>query len=73
MTMGIKFRKDFWHLQGLIEEGIHFSALTLPSSVSDNYNYGMAQFTIHFSTNRIELTPTAWMFDKQQLYEMHGK
>jgi hypothetical protein len=72
MTMGIKFRKDFWHLQGLIEEGIHFSALTLPSSVSDNYNYGMASnSTIHFSTNRIELTPTGMdCLTSQQLYEM---
>jgi hypothetical protein len=65
-------QRDFWLVQGVIEDEIDFSVRSLPSNRSRNATFGQPEkSTLEFSTNRIELTPPA--FDGltiKELYEL---
>jgi hypothetical protein len=70
LQMGIKVRRDFWLIQGMIEDQIGFSFRSLPSNSSHNYHFGQQdRSTLEFSANRIELTPMG--FDCMTSRQMH--
>jgi hypothetical protein len=72
LPQGFKAQRDFWLVQGVIEDEIAFSLRSLPSNRSRNVTFGQPERSIlEFSTNRMELTPTP--FDRltsKELYEM---
>jgi hypothetical protein len=72
LPQGIKVRRDFWLIQGMIEEEIGFSVRSLPSNSSFNYNFGQPErSTLEFSANRMELTPTGFdCMTSRQIYEI---
>jgi len=57
MTAGVKLRKDFWAIQGLLENKIGFIAHSLPFNRVENYGSGQPSTTLQFSTDRLDLLP----------------
>ncbi len=70
LAQGYRDKKDFWLIQGIIEEEINFSMRSLPSNSSRNYNYGQPERSImELSANRIELIPVGFdCLTNQQAY-----
>jgi len=58
VSQGIKVQKEFWKIQGKIEDEFGFSLLSLPHNVSRNYTFGQPEkSTLDFSAGHIELAP----------------
>src|SRR5580704_9887779 len=55
MTAGVKLRKDFWAVQGVIENEFGFVARSLPFNRVEHYGSGGLSTTLHFSTDRLDL------------------
>lgn len=72
LPQGIKVLREFWLIQGLIEDEISFSVRSLPSNSSQNYTFGQPQrSSLEFSANRMELAPTGFdCLTSQQVYEL---
>jgi len=72
MTAGIKMRKDFWAIQGLIENEIGFIAHSLPFSRVEHYASGQPSTTLQFSTDRLELLPEGFeCMTSKEVQAMH--
>lgn len=58
LEMGLKHRKDFWLIQGKLEDRIAFNMRSLPSGASRNHTFGEeTKYMLEFHANRIELNP----------------
>jgi len=73
VPQGIKTRKDFWTVQGVIEDEIPFSVRVLPSGSAQHYTSGQPRRSLlEFSPNRMELEATGVdCLTSQEIYEMY--
>ncbi|MHB9008006.1 MAG: hypothetical protein ACYDC1_13855, partial [Limisphaerales bacterium] len=56
VTGGIKVQREFWTVQGKIEDEIGFSLWSLPNNVSRNYTFGQPdKSSLDFAASHIEL------------------
>jgi hypothetical protein len=61
LPQGIKVQREFWLVQGMVEDEIGFSLRSLPSNFSRNYTFGLPdRSTLEFSAGHIELAPTGF-------------
>jgi len=72
MPEGIKMRREFWTVQGKIEDEISFTVRSLPSSRSENYTSGPPyRVSLEFSANQMELAPIGFeCLTSQQVCEL---
>jgi hypothetical protein len=72
VTTGIKVQREFWTVQGKIEDEIGFSLQSLPNNVSRNYTFGQAEkSSLDFTAGHIELAAIGFdNLTSKQVFEL---
>jgi hypothetical protein len=72
LPYGAHVRRDFWMIQGKIEDKIAFSTRGLPTGLARNQDFGQKPRSIlEFSENRLELMPAGFdCLTSQEIFRM---
>ncbi len=72
VPQGIRVQREFWNVQGKIEDEIGFSLRSLPNNVSQNYTFGQpSKSSLDFTADHIELAAIGFdNLTSKQVFEL---